>query len=336
MTGPVFRTPAEQAAYDAVRADLRARVPSFWRAGVDRDPADWPDILAAPEGRIFGIKESEAALAFDEPTDAASAVIADALVHTGHVTDDLYARLLAVGQRRHAEYITPPGPPVTRAVAFDAFGTLVHIKRKRHPFEKLILANRDAARALPSPMVTPIGLADYAMMLGLPHPDAELAMLDEELASIELYPDALDALRRVRDQGVKVAVASNLAMPYAAPLKALLGDLVDVWHLSFAEGAIKPDAAFYRPLIAKLCRKPEQLLMVGNTWRDDIVGAVGAGARACWLDRSGHTSHARRFVTVSTLADVGRSLRKRKSRARFLFAAKHRPLGRPRGGVADT
>lgn len=46
-----------------------------------------------------------------------------------------------------------------------------------------------------------------------------------------LYPDTLDALRRVRAAGVRIAAASNLALPYAAPLKALLGDLVDVWHL---------------------------------------------------------------------------------------------------------
>jgi len=57
-------------------------------------------------------------------------------------------------------------------------------------------------------------------------------MLDKELATIALYPDTLDALRRVREQGVKVAVASNLAQPYAALLKALLSDLVDIWHFS--------------------------------------------------------------------------------------------------------
>ncbi len=49
-------------------------------------------------------------------------------------------------------------------------------------------------------MVQPIGLADYAAALGLPHPEAELAMLDEELATITLYPDTLDALRRVHKQ----------------------------------------------------------------------------------------------------------------------------------------
>lgn len=50
-------------------------------------------------------------------------------------------------------------------------------------------------------MVQSIGLADYAAALGLLHPDVELAMVDEELATIVLYPDTLDALRRARETG---------------------------------------------------------------------------------------------------------------------------------------
>jgi hypothetical protein len=33
----------------------------------------------------------------------------------------------------------------------------------------------------------------------LPHSNAEQGMLDEELSMITLYPDTLDALRRVRE-----------------------------------------------------------------------------------------------------------------------------------------
>jgi len=192
---PSFRTPAEQAAYTAVLDDL---------AGRDRG--------------------DEALMVFREPTDPNAAVVADAMIRAGSVSDALYARLLVAADRLYAP------PPVTCAVAFDAFGTLVHIGRKRHPFERLIRQARDRSQALPSLIVQPIGLADCAATLGLSHPDAELAMLDEELATIALYPDTLDAPRRVRETGVRVAVASNLALPYAAPLKALLGDLVDVWQ----------------------------------------------------------------------------------------------------------
>lgn len=49
-------------------------------------------------------------------------------------------------------------------------------------------------------MVQPIGLADYAAALGLPHPEAELAMLDGKLVTIALYPDTSDVLGRVREQ----------------------------------------------------------------------------------------------------------------------------------------
>jgi HAD superfamily hydrolase (TIGR01549 family) len=266
---PSFRTLAEQAAYAAVLADL---------AGRDRG--------------------DEAVMIFREPTDPDAAVTADAMTRAGSVSDDQYARLLAAADRLYAPL------PVTRAVAFDAFGTLVHIGRKWHPFERLIRQARDRVEALPSPMVQPIGLADYAAALGLPHPDDELAMLDEELATIALYPDTLDALRRVREQGVRIAVASNLALPYAAPLKALLGDLVDIWHFSFDAGAIKPDRAFYAGLTTCLECEASELLMVGDAWHDDIVGAVEAGLRARWVDREGHAAHARRFIAVRELGDA--------------------------------
>ena len=266
---PSFRTLAEQVAYAAVLADL---------AGRDRG--------------------DEAVMIFREPTDPDAAVTADAMIRASSISDALYARLLAAADRFYAS------PPDTRTVAFDAFCTLVHIGRRRHPFERLIREARDRAEALPSPMVQPIGLADYAAALGVPHPDAELAMLKEELATIALYPDTLDALRRVREQGVRIAVASNLALPYAAPLKALLGNLVDIWHFSFDAGAIKPDRAFYAGLTTRLECEASELLMVGDTWRDDIVGAVEAGSRARWVNREGHTSHARRFIAIRELGDA--------------------------------
>ena len=319
------RTPTWETMVDPVKFELLARIPRHVGDVAPEERAKWRHNPLSPPDHWVGVRESAAFDLFDEPVDAESAVIADAMVKAGTVSDDLYARLLAVVDRRYGKSARDTNPPVTRAVAFDAFGTLVRITAKHHPFERLILQAREAARSRPSPMIDAIGLADYAATLGLPHPQAELAMLGEELVSIELYPDALDCLRHVRDQGVQVAVASNLAMPYAAPLRALLGAFVDVWHFSFETGAIKPDAAFYAPLIAKLGCKPEQLLMVGDTWADDVVGAVEAGARARWLDRGGRASPARRFVAIRSLDKVGVSLRTRKRRPLTVVVAEKTP-----------
>lgn len=303
-THPCFRSAAEKAAYQAVEDALAARiqrrdhVPEGEREG-------WRQNLFPFADHWSSVRELEACMAFREPADPESAVVADALIRAGTVTDDLYARLLAVADRRHAEHLRYPGLPVTRAVAFDAFGTLVHIGTKHRPYERLIARARNRAAELTSPMVAGIELADYAALLGLSHPDAELAMLEDELASVELYPDALDALRRIRDQGVTIAVASNLAEPYAAPLMALLGDLVDVWHFSFAVGAAKPQRAFYDALTGRLGIEAGEMLMVGDTWKDDVAGAVDAGARARWLDRAGRGGYVRRFVAARSLDDIG-------------------------------
>lgn len=44
--------------------------------------------------------------------------------------------------------------------------------------------------------------------------------------------------------------------------------------LSFDAGAIKPERAFYVGLTARLGCAASELLMVADTWRDDIVDAV--------------------------------------------------------------
>jgi len=40
------------------------------------------------------------------------------------------------------------------------------------------------------------------------------------------YSDTLGTLRRVGEEGVMIAVASNLALPYSTPLRALWGILM--------------------------------------------------------------------------------------------------------------
>jgi len=60
------------------------------------------------------------------------------------------------------------------------------------------------------------GLSDYAAAPGLPHPEAELAMLDEELITAPLYLNILDGLRWVCDQVARIAVASSQTLPNAA------------------------------------------------------------------------------------------------------------------------
>ncbi len=60
--------------------------------------------------------------------------------------------------------------------------------------------------------------------------------------------------------------------------------------------AIKLRGAFYAGLTARLVSKTSELLMLGNIWWNDIVGAVEVGLRAQWTDGEGRGSHVRRFI----------------------------------------
>lgn len=82
-----------------------------------------------------------------------------------------------------------------------------------------------------------------------------------------------------------IAVASNLALPYATPAEGFVGHSNGRLIFSFDAGAIKPKRAFYAGLKALLRCDASELLMLFNMWRDDSDGAVEAGSRSAgrWL-----------------------------------------------------
>jgi putative hydrolase of the HAD superfamily len=102
--------------------------------------------------------------------------------------------------------------------------------------------------------------------------------------SVELYPDALPALERMR------------AMRPVASLTNGNADLERIGlHLHFAHrisardiGAAKPDARIFLAAAEKLGVAPENILHVGDDPELDVVGARDAGLRTAWINRAGH------------------------------------------------
>lgn len=193
-----------------------------------------------------------------------------------------------------------------KAVAFDAFGTLVEIHDKRRPYARLAKA---AAQPLArSPMCEPIDLGAMARLCGLTLSASEMdilqADLQAELASTQPYPEAREVLEELKRLGLRTAVASNLALPYACPIADKLGHLLDVSCMSFEVGFVKPDAGFYDELCRRLQLLPQDVLMIGDTWRCDYQGAIAAGLRAVHLDRRGTAEGAQQSVSAIDLRGV--------------------------------
>jgi putative hydrolase of the HAD superfamily len=57
--------------------------------------------------------------------------------------------------------------------------------------------------------------------------------------------------------------------------------------LSAELGALKPDPSVFETAQRRLGLFPGELAMVGDSWTDDVLGALAAGWTAVWVNREG-------------------------------------------------
>jgi putative hydrolase of the HAD superfamily len=185
-----------------------------------------------------------------------------------------------------------------RAVVFDLWNTLVH-SRSGDPFQHLqrLLGPGQADRF-------PEFKRDA---MGRPHADAR-ALLAEWKDRLELsaeqvrdmaqvfltaagdaqrYPEAVQAVRDTR-RLARVAMLSNTQTFDLGFLERLeLDSLIPMRFLSAETGCLKPDLAAFQGVQRRLGLFSGELAMVGDSWRDDITGALEAGWTAVWVNRKG-------------------------------------------------
>ena len=181
-----------------------------------------------------------------------------------------------------------------KAVAFDVFGTLVRIERPARPFRKLVRLLHAAGRPRQSDdgqraMSHALDLRQTADLLGGKVSEEDLRALEaelrDELQSITLFEDAAPALNALKQNGLKVALCSNLAAPYGPPVLELLPFAPAFCAWSYEAGAVKPQPAIYHYLCEGLGCRPDEVLMVGDTLDADMTGPREFGMRGYHLDR---------------------------------------------------
>lgn len=93
-----------------------------------------------------------------------------------------------------------------------------------------------------------------------------------------------DIWTRLRGQGLKLAVCSNLASPYGVLIRHTLPNYPDMEVLSYKVGAIKLEPAIYVRVIEGLKAAPDKVLFVGDTVKADIEGPRAAGMKALHVE----------------------------------------------------
>jgi putative hydrolase of the HAD superfamily len=102
-------------------------------------------------------------------------------------------------------------------------------------------------------------------------------------------PGAVELLDALRDRSVAIGIVTNNVVDEQVEKLRLLEmlHLVDVLVVSEEAGAAKPDPAIFRIALERAGCRPDQSVMLGDSWTVDVLGARGAGIPAVWLNRRG-------------------------------------------------
>lgn len=188
------------------------------------------------------------------------------------------------------------------AIVFDAFGTVVRIGQRTNPYSALLREGRRQGLALTPDsthfvMTANLSFDQVADQLRIelsPSRRAELnAALGKELASIEPYPDALEAIARLQGSGVVIGICSNLAQPFGPVIRKAFPH-VQCHAFSYELGVMKPDPGIYLAIRREMGveaghgdAEKGRVLMVGDSRKCDRDGPRGVGIKGYHLDRSG-------------------------------------------------
>lgn len=185
-----------------------------------------------------------------------------------------------------------------RAVVFDLWNTLVYSPGE-NPFQRVgtLLApghsgklpdmQRDGMTRAYADAEAFIAAWDKELHFSPGQKEGLIAIFKRSEEEVKLYPETLEILARTRSLA-RVAMLSNTQSFSLGLLDSLgLSTHFRVKGISAELGFLKPELGAFEAVQKKLGLFPGELAMVGDSWSDDVEGALNAGWTALWVNRKG-------------------------------------------------
>ncbi|MDT7921054.1 MAG: HAD family hydrolase [Meiothermus sp.] len=186
-----------------------------------------------------------------------------------------------------------------RWLTFDLDGTLADwpFRRLMRPYMQALLVQPAVRQALREEHLRRLAQGDHTRVydwgdiyqvvrekLGLAQafPSITQVLAEAVLEPEVLYPDVPAGLAALRQQGYRIAIATNGLARYQRVLVDKLNIAYEQMLAPDISHAIKPDPAFWNPLRSQV---PEAIVHVGDLLSQDIWGANAAGLTAVWIWR---------------------------------------------------
>ncbi|MGH3769317.1 MAG: HAD family hydrolase [Pseudonocardiaceae bacterium] len=206
------------------------------------------------------------------------------------ISVDLWGTLLTYGDReaesewRLREFATvlrhfdhPVPAPTVREAVLSVRQETLHRQRTS--------GEQPPVRDQVSAMVTAMGITDDRLIdvLLIPHTHAVLR------ACPQVIPGAHTALWATKTAGARLVLTSNtLATPMSVSRLILdehgFSGIFDDTVFSSDVGLAKPRPEIFHTVASRSATTPARVVHVGNDWRTDVLGALGAGCRALFFN----------------------------------------------------
>lgn len=146
-------------------------------------------------------------------------------------------------------------------------------------------------------MLESIGLPLYPHVL-----EMSRIYWDTLIGAAVLSPGALEAVKQLKDQGIRIGIGTDMTARIQFRKLTKLGLLPYIDFLVSSEevGAEKPEKAFFERCVQKAGCKRQECLFVGDSLKKDVLGALEAGLKAAWYCPEG----CRESADVPQLTDM--------------------------------
>jgi HAD superfamily hydrolase (TIGR01549 family) len=124
--------------------------------------------------------------------------------------------------------------------------------------------------------------------------------IQAKIDSVQLYPETISVLKTLKNNGLKLGLISNSAFNYKIPFYKLgLDKYFDIVIFSFEVGLQKPDPEIYKLLLDNLKIKPDEAIMVGDKFLEDVQAPQELGIKGILCSRDKNIKDS-----IHTLEDI--------------------------------
>jgi HAD superfamily hydrolase (TIGR01549 family) len=122
---------------------------------------------------------------------------------------------------------------------------------------------------------------------------------------------AVELLTVLRGHGLKTGIISNnLVEEQMEKLRVCnLEHLIDSLTISEEAGVAKPDPRIFQIALDRLGCLPNQVVMIGDAWENDIVPARAMGIHAIWFNSYGVPAPEEHTPSLTSFSDLPATLR---------------------------